>query len=187
MASSTKAPKRRATRKYIRNLHSVSLSLRLESKKRFELKGRGQRGDCAPITKEQIDDPNLMENVGLTVEIISEAEALDTIKKQTINQQSVSPLMQQLRSEYGDVYNQQEVELTSPEGEATGVTVAHLDHDGVTLVRGPATRQEKRSVGPRIENAPGSDPEMKNLLRGDDAAKSGTDLASGLGGRKVSE
>lgn len=181
----------RSTQKYIRNLYGTPLGLRLSDGTRIELRPRGQRGDLVPVSKDQEKDGRLLLNIGVTVEVISEAEAIKVVEGQTTNQQAYHPALQILRSELGDEYAQQDVRVEA-DPQTQGDTVAYLEDGqivtqytqgkGQQMVRNPAAR----SVGPRIATGiAGGDDEMAELIQADDAAKSGTSLEDVLGGFNV--
>lgn len=116
---------------YARNLRNADASIRLArhegKKKRLEFKPRGQRGDIQPLQKEDLDDVQLLDNVGLLIEIITAAEAKEIISKQVVNQQQqVHPAMAMLRNELGQPYEQTEV----PVAHDGSYTVAHLEPQG---------------------------------------------------------
>ena len=195
-APAAKKPKARrasSTQKYVRNLYGSPLGLRVSKEERFELKPRGMRGDLIPVSKEQAT--KLAMNIGVTVELISEAEARTVIEGQTTNQQTYHPAIEALRNELGDEYKQDEVELTD-EIKDQGVTAAYLDKDGniVTqrvdgkgqqMVRDP--RPPARHTGPNLVTVPGGDAEMTRELEmeRDEQAKLGNSLADVLGGYDV--
>lgn len=186
-AESDTTPKRRArsTQRYVRNLYTSPLGLRVSVDERFEFRPRGQRGDLVPMSKEQI--AKLGGNVGLVVEVISEAEALKIIEAQTTNQQAYHPALSALRDPLGDAYEQETVELAA-DPQSEGETVALLRDGQIVTERVPGKGQQivrdPRPVGPRIAtDIPGSD--MGADIAADDAAKSGQSLEDVLGGFDV--
>lgn len=185
--SGDKPRRTRNNQKYIRNLYGSPASLTLQSKRRIELRPRGQRGDLSPVTKEELTDAKLVLNVGVLVEIVSAPEALKILEAQTINQQSFHPAMNALRNHHGEEYDQTTVVIDESMADK-GVTVATLEDGNVVIQRGPGggiQREPSRKIGPLVANVPGSDPEMAKLLAGDDAAKSGSSLEDVLGGYLV--
>lgn len=140
--------KPRETQKYVRNLRNAQVALRTGERpniKFINLQPRGNRGDCAPISKEQLSEANFRQDEGLLYEIISAAEARDVIEKQTYNQQSAHPALAGLRNDKGEVFTKGVVVEES--NEAQGKVVAHLDVDhnrpraeiGITRMNVPGT------------------------------------------------
>jgi hypothetical protein len=120
---------------YARNLGSVTrfrLSRQQDKSKRAtELKPRGQRGDMIRLEPQDLNDPELITQVeyGL-IEIITEAQARDIIRKQAHNiQQAIHPAMAALRNELGEEYAQDAVRV-DVEYNAQGITVAQLTPQG---------------------------------------------------------
>lgn len=192
-AAKPKARRASSTQKYVRNLYGSPLGLRISKDERFELKPRGMRGDLIPVSKDQ--ESKLAMNIGVTVELISEAEARKVVEGQATNQQTYHPAIEALRNELGEEYAQDEVELTD-EIKDQGVTAAYLDKDGniVTqrvdgkgqqMVRDP--RPPARHTGPNLVNVPGSDAQMTRDLEmeRDAQAKLGNSLGDVLGGFDV--
>jgi len=97
-------PRGTPTPKYIRNVRYVPVGVRLGTGRRINLQPRGMRGDCAPVSKEEMSDEIFLGNVGLVFEVIPAAEAADVISKQTTNQQTAHPALSQLRNSHGDAY-----------------------------------------------------------------------------------
>lgn len=179
----------RNTPKYVRNLYGSPASLRLGDGTRFELRPRGQRGDLAPLTKDQESDGKLHLNVGVLVEVISEAEAKKIISAQTTNQQAYHPALAVLRDQLGNEYAQDDVPV-SENPQTTGETVAYLENGEIVTERVPGKGQQMvrqpRSVGPRIaKGVLGGDDEFAELLGADDAARNGSSLEDVLGGFDV--
>lgn len=120
-----------------RNLTHLPFGFRLErqqdSKRRIDLKPRGQRGDFFPLQAEDLHDPNLTDQVNVgVIEIITATEAAKVAQKQTTNQQQVHPALAMLRNEYGEEYD--EGAFTVDQSfEEQGVVVAEL-HDGQIAV-----------------------------------------------------
>jgi hypothetical protein len=186
-AESNTTPKRRthSTQRYVRNLYTSSLGLRVSVDERFELQPRGMRGDLVPMSKEQI--ARLGNNIGLVVEVISEAEAQKIIGQQTTNQQAHHPALDALRDPLGEQYEQETVELAA-DPQTEGETVALLKDGQIVTERVPGKGQQivrdPRSVGPHIAtDVPGCDPQFD--LAADDAARSGQSLEDVLGGFDV--
>jgi hypothetical protein len=120
---------------YARNLGSVTrfrLSRQQDKTKRAtELKPRGQRGDMLRLEPQDLNDPELITQVeyGL-IEIITEAQARDIIRKQAHNvQQAIHPAMAALRNELGEEYAQDAVRV-DVEYNSQGITVAQLTPQG---------------------------------------------------------
>lgn len=192
-ASAEKPARRpRSTQKFIRNLYGTPVGLRLSGGERIDLRPRGQRGDLAPISKEQEKDSKLMLNLGLVVELVSEAEATQVVVAQNTNQQAYHPALQILRNEHGNEYSQQDIRVEADpqqQGEVVAqikdgqIVTQHVPGRGEQMVREP---NKPRSVGPNVAtHIAGSDAEMAQLLQADDIAKSGTSLEEVLGGYSI--
>lgn len=185
-AAEKPARRPRSTQKFARNLYGSPLGLRLAGGDRIELRPRGQRGDLAPITKDQQGDAKMLLNIGVTVEVISEAEARKIIEAQNTNQQAFHPTAAILRDALGRPYENPEVRVEA-DPQAQGETVALLKDGQIVTQRVPGKGQQMvrnpSSVGPRIATGiPGGDDEFAGLLEADDAAKNGTSLEDVLGG-----
>lgn len=94
----------RRTQKYIRNIRYVPVSVRISSERRIELAPRGQRGDTAPVSKDEMESQAFLDNLELVFEVVTESEAQDTIGKQTKNQQRIHPALSQMRNALGEAY-----------------------------------------------------------------------------------
>lgn len=135
------------TAKWVRNLHYSPASIRLTNGRRLELTPRGQRGDCAPLTADDLEDDKLLLNVDLLVEIITAAEASTVIEKQTINQQARHPSLAAIRNAKDEEYAEDAVKIERSWDERS-VTVAETEDGQVIIDRG---------VGIRRLRAPGTD------------------------------
>lgn len=139
------APKRQpaaSREKFVRNLTGTEFRIRLtrqvHPERPFVLQPRGQRGDIAPLKKEDLQDPILLDNLALgVIELITAAEAKAAIEKQGINLQAPHPALNALRNELGEEYPEGALK-TEPAFEEQGITVAHLedgqvafDHQGI--------------------------------------------------------
>jgi hypothetical protein len=119
---------------YARNLRNAEVHIRLtrqeKTKKRLELKPRGQRGDLAKLQPEDVEDDELLANVGILVEIITAGEAKDILAKQLNNvQAAVHPAMAMLRNELGQPYRPENIRVEA-EFNSQGQTVAYLTPQG---------------------------------------------------------
>lgn len=97
----------RKEQKYIRNIRHIPVSIRFGDQhkgKRYLLQPRGERGDCAAVTDEDIGDPLFELNIGLIYEVINKAEVDKNIKKQTTNQKAMHPALSTIRSSTGEAY-----------------------------------------------------------------------------------
>lgn len=129
---------------YARNRQNVPVHFRLtrqedKSKKRTNLEPRGRRGDLVRLEKRDLSDDELITQVeyGL-VEIITEPEAREIIKKQSTNmREQVHPAFAVLRNELGEEYERENIKV-APEFNSQGVTVARLK---------PSTQQGAEEYG----------------------------------------
>lgn len=117
---------------YMRNLRYMEVGFRLSrqsdsSKKRTNLKPRGQRGDIVKLEPGDLKDAELQTQVAYQViEIIPEGEALAAIAKQYTNHQHAVPAhIAALRNPLGKEYDT--APRTLSDEESMGYKVADLD------------------------------------------------------------
>lgn len=79
------AKKTTSTTKYVRNVRGVDIRVTFDSGRRITLSPRGQRNDMAAISKDELDDPIFLENLGSLYEVISAADAEKIREKQMTN------------------------------------------------------------------------------------------------------
>lgn len=149
------APKKRtSSTKYVRNVRGVDVRVTFDSGRKIVLSPRGQRNDMTAISKEELDDPIFLNNLGSLYEVISSAEAEKIREKQLTNSSSFA----QPRPE--DILR---TEHDKP-GEFKGLTPSNLDQS-ITIGHLNETEgrnnEEKsievtRSVAPERANVPGS-------------------------------
>lgn len=118
-----------STKQYIRNIRYMPVSIRLSKDRRIELQPRGNRGDCAPVSEEDMDSTAFSLNKDLLFEVITEDEAKSNVEKQTTNQQAVHPALSQLRSPQGETYKKGVVVQENIEVE--GTTVGNINERGM--------------------------------------------------------
>lgn len=144
---------------YVRNLRGVDVSFRLSRQKdhsnpkdRIALKPRGARGDMVKLESGDLKDPELQTQVSFDlVEVIPEGEALEAIKKQFTNQQTVVPAhIAALRNPLGKEYAQANPVKFATDEEAYGIKVADLDPD---LMKGNLSDREIKRGGGFVQNA----------------------------------
>lgn len=135
---------------YIRNLRHIEVSFRLSrqqdsSKKRTDLKPRGQRGDIVKLESGDLKDAELQTQVAYElVEVIPEGEALAAISKQSTNMQHHIPThIAALTNAKGEQLYPDQIRMASDE-EAYGVKVADLDP---RLMQGQLSDQDIRRSG----------------------------------------
>jgi len=128
--TTTKKTTRRkpAKKTWMRNLRHTHVSIRLDDRK-IELAPRGQRGDIAPIKKDEAEHEIFLQNQGTLFETLTTAEAKEVVEQQHENvQQRPHPALATIRNEYGEEY---ERVTTEPEfNREQGKTVAPLDEEG---------------------------------------------------------
>lgn len=102
-----KTPKRKA-KKFLRNLRQMPLRIRFEAqddkRQATKFEPRGSRGDLTTLREEWQEDPILFANLQAgTIEIITEGEAQDIIRKQWHNAstQELHPARAAIRNEQG--------------------------------------------------------------------------------------
>jgi hypothetical protein len=129
-----KSTPRRSQQLYYRNLRAVPVSFRFtnaDKDRRVALAPRGQRGDLAPVKKDEKDEPEYINNQGLIFEIITAEEAKIIADKQVTNaQKGVHPALQQIRNQHGEHYESPEVVRVNPEKGKQGRKVAPLNEEG---------------------------------------------------------
>lgn len=123
------APKKKDAAKFVRNIRNITVRATLESGRRIELKPRGERGDMASLTKEDVDDTRVIENIGMIWEILGSAEAQDILHKQATNQQVNPTAFDQLLNEYGKPYEGDDAKLEQV-FEEQGEVVANVEDTG---------------------------------------------------------
>ncbi len=154
----------RAIRRYVRNMSGAPFRMKLNrhapGQRGIQLTPRGTRGDIAPIEPEDTSDMILQDNLALgLIEIITSAEASNTMAKQTTNQQAVHPALAALRNEKGDAGLTLNVDKSMEE---QGIVVAQLEDGQIAFERGKGgpnivRRQPGESPGTPA-NIPGSEP-----------------------------
>jgi len=149
------APKKRTSAtKYIRNVRGVSVRVTFDTGRKVLLSPRGQRNDMTAISKDELDDPIFLNNLGNLYEVISSADAIEIREKQMTNASSLSSPRPEdiLRTEH------------DKPSEFTGVTASNVDqsitigHLNETSGRNSEEKsiEVTRSVGPDRANVPGS-------------------------------
>lgn len=165
---------------WVRNLHYVPASIKLSSGRRIELKPRGQRGDSAPVTKEEREDQNFVMNAGLIFEEITKAEAESVVAKQTTNQQAQHPVMEAMRNELGQKYSDNNVVISKP-FEQQSFTVAQTDNGEIIIDRGTGIRRAvvPGSVGYEMGG------EAEQMVQAQEQAANAQSIEDALGGAKI--
>lgn len=79
-----------STMKYIRNVRGVQVRVTFDTGRKVVLTPRGQRNDMTAISKEELDDPIFLNNLGSLYEVISSKEADEIRQKQNTNASSAS-------------------------------------------------------------------------------------------------
>lgn len=154
-AKAKPAPKKSTSAtKYVRNVRGVDIRVTFDSGRKVQLNARGQRNDMAAISKEELDDPIFLDNLGTLYEVITSAEAAKIREKQMTNASSLATPRPE------DI-------LTDPlgnKGEFTGLTPSN---DEISITIGQLNQTEgrnneeksvevTRSVQPERANVPGS-------------------------------
>lgn len=173
------APKRapRSTQKWIRSLASLPLTIRLMDKNEIALTPRGTRGDLYAVTSGMLEDGKLRSNIGVTIELISNAEAQAVLRGQMTNQQAEVP--DHLLAHIGNPQNnnaayEQETVVVDHSRTDPGDAVADLDANGMPIRR--------QGVGPKVATGiPGGDDEYVHLLAADASSRNGDSIEDVLG------
>ena len=85
------ASKSTTGKKHIRNIRGVDVRLTFESGRRVQLSPRGQRGDLTAVSKEELEDPIFLNNLGILYEVITEKDAIEIRNKQFTNASGRNP------------------------------------------------------------------------------------------------
>ena len=152
-ATTTRKPS--STKKHIRNIRGVDVRLTFESGRRVQLAPRGMRGDMTAVSKDELDDPIFLNNLGILYEVLAAKDADEVREKQNINASTRTVRPEDLlTNEKGESMSEVTLEGSY---ESQGKTIATLETtDG-------GTHEEKsidvvrNTVGPRIAVVPGSD------------------------------
>lgn len=151
------APKRSTNaNKYIRNIRGVDVRVTFDSGRKVTLSPRGQRNDMTAISKEELDDPIFLNNLGGLYEVISSAEAEKIREKQMTNASSYnSPRPEQiLRTEHD---KPSEFAGISPSNVDQSITIGHLNETEGRNNEEKSIEVTRNHVGPRVAVVPGSD------------------------------
>lgn len=154
----TEHPAPEETSRYIRNLRGINARVSLISGRRIEFEPRGQRGDLAAVTKEERQDPLYLQNRGVIFEEIDQPTAMEIISKQQINASAPHPtLMDHLRNEQGEAYEQRDVHVEIAK-ERQGFTVAEIaaDTGDRHVSANPEGEVVRHAAGPEQVQVPGS-------------------------------
>jgi len=149
------APKKStSTTKYVRNVRGVDVRVTFDSGRRIQLNARGQRNDMAAISKEELDDPIFLDNLGTLYEVISAADATKIREKQMTNASSLAtPRPEDILTD--PLGNKGEFTGLTPSNEDISITIGQLNE-----VSGRNNEEKSievtRSVQPARANVPGS-------------------------------
>lgn len=142
---------------YMRNLRQMDVGFRLsrqeaQGQKRTNLRPRGQRGDIVKLEPGDLKDAELQTQVSYAlVEVISEGEALEAMRKQYTNHQNEIPAhIAMLRNPKGEQYAQANPVQIASDDEAYGIKVADLDP---ALMQGRLSDKEIKRDGGFVPNA----------------------------------
>jgi len=154
-AATTRQPV--SAKKHIRNIRGVDVRLTFESGRRVQLAPRGMRGDMIAVSKEEVEDPIFLNNLGLLYEVISANEA-DTVRsKQNTNASTRTQRPEDLlTNEKGETISQVNMQQSF---ESQGKTIATLEtteggvHEekSIDVVRGGGTNPARASVPGSID------------------------------------
>lgn len=153
--------------RYVRNRSGAPFRMKLSrhtsGQAGIALKPRGERGDIAPLEPGDLEDIIVRDNAQLgLIEIITEAEALGAMGKQTTNQQAVHPALAALRNSQGE--EGMTLAPMQQSFEEQGITVAKLEDGQIAFEKdglGRDTSNIKRQPGesPGVPaNIPGAEP-----------------------------
>ena len=149
------APKKpTSTTKYIRNVRGVDVRVTFDTGRKVILSPRGQRNDMTAISKEELDDPIFLNNLGNLYEVVSSADANEIREKQMTNASSLGQPRPEdiLTDQLGNRGNFTGLE---PSEADKSITIGHLNE---TEGRNNEEKSIEitRSVQPQRSEAPGS-------------------------------
>jgi hypothetical protein len=143
-----------STTKYVRNVRGVDVRVTFDSGRRIQLNARGQRNDMTAISKDELDDPIFLDNLGVLYEVISSTEANKIREKQMTNASSLAtPRPEDILTD--PLGNKGEFTGLTPSNEDISITIGQLNETS------GRSNEEKsievtRSVQPERANVPGS-------------------------------
>jgi hypothetical protein len=153
--ASTNAETPREPQYYVRNSWGSQVRMDLtpfNEDRRIALEPRGQRGDLARVSRQELQDDNLDWNL---VEVLSEEQAREVMAGQSINQQAPHAALDALRNALDQPYEKAPQIMTPYEQQ--GQVVAELGQGGQTRHLGQ-TEQINRPAQP--QQAP---PQQQNI------------------------
>lgn len=154
-AKKAAAPKKTTpTGKFVRNIRGVDVRVTFDSGRRIQLTARGQRGDMAAISKEELDDAIFLDNLGTLYEVISAANATEIREKQLTNASSLATPRPEdiLRSEHDKPTDFAGVTQSDAE---RSITIGQLNETEGRNNEEKAI-EVTRNVAPERANVPGS-------------------------------
>ena len=146
-----------AGKKHIRNIRGVDVRLTFESGRRVQLTPRGQRGDLTAVSKEELEDPIFLNNLGVLYEVIDSKTADKVRAKQNTNASlGYSRPEDLLTNERGESIAQVNMQQSF---ENQGKTIATLqttdgrvhEEKSIDVVRGGGTNPQRASVPGSID------------------------------------
>lgn len=157
-SATEKTPTPSSLTRYAYNLRGIKARFDLTTGRRVELEPRGQRGDLAPLSLEELEDQGVIDNFGIIFEVISAEQAKEISSKQSTNANPNQPsLIDILTTPEGKPYQQADVHVEVPK-EQQGTVVARVEVDeddnrrlgqdgGIQSVTGPEQVQVPGSPG----------------------------------------
>jgi len=141
-------------KKFIRNVRGVNVRVTFDSGRRVQLEPRGQRGDMSAVSKDELDDPIFLSNLGLLYEIISGADAEEIRAKQFTNA-STHPNRPEalLTNQLGENITSSGVDKSF---ESQGRVIATLHETVGDTPREQKSTQITRGMNPERSDVPGS-------------------------------
>ena len=153
-AASTRQPVS-STKKHIRNIRGVDVRLTFDSGRRIQLAPRGMRGDLVAVSKDELEDPIFLNNLGLLYEVISGKDADDVRSKQGTNASTRTQRPEDiLTNEKGEAISNVSLDQSN---ESKGKTLATLQTTEGGVHEEKSIDVVPNTVGPRIAVVPGSD------------------------------
>ena len=153
-AATTRKPAS-STKKHIRNIRGVDVRLTFESGRQVRLAPRGMRGDMTAVSKDELEDPIFLNNLGLLYEVITGKDADDVREKQNTNASTRTVRPEDfLTNEKGEAIADVTLESSY---ESQGKTIATLETTEGGVHEEQSIDVVRNTVGPRIAVVPGSD------------------------------
>jgi hypothetical protein len=138
--------------KYIRNVRGVEIRVTFDTGRKIHLSPRGQRNDMVAVSKDELEDPIFLNNLGSLYEVISSADAAKIRESQMTNASTLnSPRPEDIiKNEFG---NDTQFGGVEPSNAEISIPVGTLVEKETRYTKGP---EVTRSIAPEKVDVPGS-------------------------------